>query len=192
MLRGREQQREHTGTSALDLPPVRPLADYAGSYHHPAYGTLRVTADADGLAAEHRALHGRLEHRHLEVFNLVVDLGGVLTPLPLRFTHDFDGDVTAALFRLEPAVDPIRFARVPDDSHLTDDLLDSLAGTYQLGPLRAVVSRRGATGLAAMIAEGTAEELTLVHGTVFRCGRSRIEFTADGRLITPVGEFARA
>jgi hypothetical protein len=31
-----------------------------------------------------------------------------------------------------------------------------------------------------------------VHDLAFRMGPARVEFTDDGRLITPVGEFVRA
>jgi hypothetical protein len=70
-------------------------------------------------------------------------------------------------------------------------VLDRLAGTYHLGPLTASVARRGQRGLIAMIAEGAFKELKLVHGLVFTMNGARLEFTDDGRLITPIGEFTR-
>jgi hypothetical protein len=41
-------------------------------------------------SGSYRALSGPLEHRHLEVFQPVVDLGGITTPLPVQFLHDLD------------------------------------------------------------------------------------------------------
>jgi CubicO group peptidase (beta-lactamase class C family) len=189
---GRAQAQDRTATNSNGLAPVRPLPDYVGTYRHPAYRDLVVTADGDGLIGHYRGLEGPLRHRHLEVFNLTVDLGGTVTPLPVQFTHDMDGDVSGALCQFEVAVAPLRFERVADDAHLTDELLDRLAGTYRLGPLEAKVSRRGERGLAATIAEGSPTELKLVHDLAFRMGPARVEFTDDGRLITPVGEFVRA
>jgi CubicO group peptidase (beta-lactamase class C family) len=189
---GRAQNRERTGSAGNGLAAVRPLADYAGSYRHPGYGDLVVRVAGAGLSGCYRALSGPLEHRHLEVFQLVVDLGGITTPLPVQFFHDLDGQVCAAEFALEAAVPPVRFDRVPDTSHLTGEVLDRLAGSYRMGPLVATVERRGGTGLVARIAEGGFQELTPVHGLVFRAGPGRIEFTEDGRLITPIGEFTRA
>jgi CubicO group peptidase (beta-lactamase class C family) len=189
---GRRQERERTGAAGNGLPPVRPLADYAGRYRHPAYGDLLVRAEGDGLAGTYRSLSGPLTHRHLEVFHLVVDLGGSETPLPVQFFHDLDGEVSAAELPLEQAVPAIRFARVLDTSHLTGELLDRLAGDYRLGPLAATVVRRGEAGLVVRLLAGGFQELEPVRGLVFRAGTDRIEFTEDGRLLTPAGEFTRA
>ena len=191
LWRGRAQSRTRTLSAANSLPAVRPLADYVGRYRNHAYGALIVAQDGEGLKGRYRSLSGPLEHRHLEVFNLVVDLGGIETPLPVQFHHDFDGEVSGASARLEPTVAAIRFDRVPDTAHLTDALLDRLAGTYHLGPLTASVARRGQRGLVARIVESGFKELKPVHGLVFTMNGARLEFTDDGRLITPVGEFAR-
>lgn len=152
-----------------------------------------VTVDADGLVGTYRMLTGPLEHRHLEVFNLMVDLGGTVQPLPVQFFHDLDGGVTAVEVVLEPAVEPIRFLRVPDTSHLTGDVLDEMSGDYLMGPVTATVARRGLDGLVIRLAEGGFSPLVPVRDLVFRLGATgRIEFLADGRLTTAIGEFTPA
>lgn len=189
---GRAQHRERTGAAGNGLPPVRPPADYAGTYRHPGYGELVVRAGGDGLSGSYRSLSGPLLHRHLEVFTLVLDLGGIETPMPVQFFHDLDGEVCAAELPLEQTVPPVRFTRVPDTAHLTGEVLERLAGTYELGPLRATVVRRGCSGLVLRLVEGDFQELTPAGGLVFRAGARRVEFTGDGRLVTPLGEFTRA
>jgi hypothetical protein len=189
--RGRSENRQRTASVSIGLPAVRPLADYAGTYRHPGYGDLDITVTPDGLAGRYRILSGPLVHRHLEVFNLIVDLGGVETPLPVQFFHNIDGDVNVAALPFEPTVAPIPFERVPETAHLTDDVLDRLAGRYRLGPLAVTVSRRGAQGLVAVFVEGGPRELTPVQGLVFAMDQARLEFTEDGRVITPLGEFTR-
>jgi CubicO group peptidase (beta-lactamase class C family) len=191
LRQGHAESQRRTTTAAANLPPVRPLADYAGRYRHPAYGEFTVVADGDTLTARYRSLTGPLDHRHLEVFTFTVDLGGVDTPLPAQFFHDLDADVTAVAVPLEPAVDPIRFERVPETGHLTDDVLAALCGTYRLGPLTASVTRRADGTLAGMLAQGGFEELRPIRALIFRLGRNRVEFTGDGRLITPLGEFTK-
>lgn len=195
LRQGRAQSRQRTASTGRHLPPVRPLGDYVGSYRHPAYGEVTIAEAGDGpqggLEGRYRSLAGRLEHRHLEVFNLVVDLGGIETPLPVQFFHDLEGEVTALASPVEAAVAPIRFERVPDTAHLTDAVLDQLTGTYRLGPLTAIVDRRGDGSLVAMIAEGGFRELKVVRGLIFMIERTRVEFTGEGGLITPVGEFIR-
>jgi hypothetical protein len=189
--RGFFQAADRTAGSGIGLAAVRPPDDYVGTYRHPGYGDLEISLDDGALAARYRKLAGPLRHRHLEVFNLLVDLGGTELPLPLQFTHNLDGDVAAALVRLEPMVDPIRFNRVADTSHLTDQVLNDLAGTYRLGPLTATIGRRGERGLTVAIAQGSPKPLDLVAGLAFTVDGGRIEFTDDHRLLTPMGEFVR-
>ncbi|MEQ4304292.1 serine hydrolase [Plantactinospora sp. B6F1] len=191
--RGRVQARERTAAPRPGLPPVRPLTDYVGDYRHPGYGKLTVTADGNGLAATYRGLAGPLTHRHLEVFNLVLHLGGECTLLPVQFQHDVHGDVSAALLAAEPAVEAVRFTRVPETAHLTDAVLDGLTGDYRLGPLEAEVRRGGDGRLTLLLVEGDVVDLTPVHGLVFAIGGggARVEFTEDGRLLTPIGDLAR-
>ncbi|WP_051752181.1 serine hydrolase [Streptosporangium amethystogenes] len=189
---GRDQSARYTTSTAGNLAPVRPPHDYVGRYRHPAYGEVAVLAEGDGLAGRYRSLTGRLDHRHLEVFTFLVDLGGVETPLPVQFFHDLDGDVTAMAVSLEAAVAPIRFERVPETAHLTDTVLNALCGTYRLGPLTATVARRADGPLVAMIAQGDFQELKPVRDLVFRFDQSRVEFTGEGELRTPMGEFIRS
>jgi CubicO group peptidase (beta-lactamase class C family) len=173
------------------LPMVRPAADYAGRYQHPAYGELTVTSKGDDLHLAYRIVAGPLKHRTLEVFDLTVDLGGAPEHFPAQFRHDLDGEVSAVTVLLERAAEPVCFERVPDTDQLTDELLTSLAGTYRLGPLTAMVRRHGPRGLTALIIQGYPRELRCVGGLVFRLGNDRVEFTRDGRLICPAGEFSR-
>lgn len=188
---GPAQARRRRPTGKTGLGPVRPLVDYVGRYRHPAYGELVVDLADDGLYGRYRSLSGGLTHRHLEVFDLTVDLGGVDTPLGVQFSHDFDAHVVSARVVLEGAVEPVLFKRVPDSDHLTDKALERLAGTYHLGPLTTVVERRGAHGLMATVLEGSPRRLELVQGLVFSLDGRRVEFTEDGRVVTWAGEFTR-
>lgn len=106
------QVRAARAASVKPLGAVRPLEDYAGSYEHPGYGALVIDAADGELTGVYLALpRAVLEHRHLEVFDLVLTLAGTEQRVPLQFTHDLDGEVDALLLRLEPSVPPMRFAR---------------------------------------------------------------------------------
>lgn len=189
LARGHHQALRRTATTSAHLPPVRPVLDYVGTYRHPAYGELTVEPAGDDLAALYRELAGPLHHRHLEVFTLMVDLGGVRTPIPLRFHHDLDGDVTAATLSLDTADAPVRFDRVPVTDHLTDEVLDALAGEYRLGPLTARITRRG-SGLLGELPQARPAPLEPVRDLVFTCAGARMEFDGDV-LHTPLGDFVR-
>ncbi|HVE97969.1 MAG TPA: serine hydrolase [Mycobacteriales bacterium] len=187
------KERHETISRSADLPPVRSLADYAGRYVHPAYGALTVRHDDGVLLGRYQGLaEGRLEHRHLEVFDLVTYVGGEDYRLPVQFTHDLEGEVDALAAKIEPMLDALRFPRQPDTAHLTDELLDRLAGTYRLGPVQAVVARRGDVELVASIAGSEPKQLKPVRGTTFSLDGATVEFLDDGRLITPSGDFVRS
>jgi CubicO group peptidase (beta-lactamase class C family) len=188
---GMHQAQEARKSSAKPLPCPRPVADYAGRYRHPAYGELLVIVDGESLSAGYRQLHGPLEHRHLDVFDLVVSLGGQERRLPVHFTYTAEGDIDAALVPLEPSVPRISFSRVPPTEHLTDELLNRLAGSYLLGPLRAQIKRRGEHELLVSIEGSEPTPLVPVHDLVFTLQGQRVEFTDDGRVLTPLGEFVR-
>lgn len=191
LRQGMEQAKQHRAASSRDLGIPRPIAEYVATYHHPGYGDLRVTESDGALRGHYGEVSGPLEHRHLETFDLVVQVPDE-TRLPMQFTSDFDGDVNGLLAPLEPTVSPIRFTRVPDTSHLTDDVLDRLAGDYQMGPVTATVKRRGDTDLLIAIAYMPPTKAEPVHGLVFKLGGQRIEFIDDGKLQTPLGQFTRA
>jgi len=51
--------------------PSLPLADYAGTYCNPIYGSLTVTVDGDQLTVQlgaHPQAHGVMEHWHTDTF----------------------------------------------------------------------------------------------------------------------------
>jgi CubicO group peptidase (beta-lactamase class C family) len=189
---GREQAKEHRRSSGRSLPRPRPLEEYAGTYRHAGYGDLVVTVDGDELRGRRGTMSGRLEHRQLDNFDLVVALGGNEERLPVQFPSDMDGEVVAATVVLEPTVPAIRFDRVPSTEHLTHELLDRLAGEYFLGPLGARVSRRGDRDLTLSVEGSDPELLRPLRGLVFTVDTGRIEFDESGQsLVTQYGIFRR-
>ena len=48
--------------------PAHPLAEYAGEYENPAYGTIEVETEGDALKARFHGIEMSLEHWHYEVF----------------------------------------------------------------------------------------------------------------------------
>jgi CubicO group peptidase (beta-lactamase class C family) len=176
---------------AKPLQAVRPLEDYVGVYRHPGYGDIHVTAENGGLHGSYGLLAGPLAHRHLEVFDLELMVNGEEMPFPIQFTHDLQAEVDALHMPIEMSMEPQRFARQPDTAHLTDELLDALAGTYVMDPLEIVVTRRGDQQLMISVAGGAANELTPAKGRTFTLQGEPLEFAEDGRLVTPFGEFVR-
>lgn len=189
---GMKASAEGRTTRRPDSPAVRPLADYVGSYTHPGYGTVEVLAgDGEELPVRYRAVTATLRHRHLEVFDLHAELGGEDVHIPAQFFHDSDGEVAALTAVLEPTVPPIRFDRQPDTAHLTDEVLTGLTGTYALGPISLVVTRRGEKDLVVSVAGGAPRLVTAKGGWRFAVDALTVEFVPPDTVRTPYGDFTR-
>jgi CubicO group peptidase (beta-lactamase class C family) len=63
-------RRERDRERRQDSPPSRPLADYAGAYEHPAYGTATVRLADGRLNWEWSSFRGPLAHHHADTFQL--------------------------------------------------------------------------------------------------------------------------
>lgn len=138
---------------ATDTTPSHPLEDYAGEYEHPAYGVIRITVEDGELVPAWLDLETRLSHRHYDVFEMLFPHRDEIR-LPIVFRTDADGEIDAITARVEPTVDPAVFVRKPD-ARLTDPaVLDRLAGSYALGPVRLRVERRGEAELTVVMGSG--------------------------------------
>lgn len=107
----REQKREAervTGTS-----PSRALAQFAGTYEHPAYGTVTIVENAGQLAMRRGGGATRLEHFHYDVFRPVTNADTrPWTPRQrITFGSGSSGRVETVSIPLEPAVADIVFKR---------------------------------------------------------------------------------
>jgi CubicO group peptidase (beta-lactamase class C family) len=95
----REAPKSQPGTK-----PSKPLPDYAGRYSHPAYGTVRVEQDGDGLLVRFDAMNLRLKHFHYDTFSSSMGMA--------RFALNERGAVGEMHLPLEPAVRPLLFLRL--------------------------------------------------------------------------------
>ena len=134
------EAKRHEGTS-----PSHDLADYVGTYEHPGYGKLEISPSGDGLRVVYNDIPAELEHWHYDTFNAKKLDGGdpALDDTKLTFRLDVNGEVSELEARLEPAVDPIVFARQPDERLLEDAYLERFTGVYELSGQRSTVTRRG-------------------------------------------------
>jgi CubicO group peptidase (beta-lactamase class C family) len=108
---GEKAKQETIASAKPDTSLSRPLADYAGTYEHPAYGKMTVTYDGDRLEMMHNGLSSDLKHHHYDVFQLHGKNGFDLFLLA-QFESDLKGDIQRFSAQLEPMVDSIIFERV--------------------------------------------------------------------------------
>ncbi len=99
----------HEGTQ-----PSHDLADFTGSFGHPAYGTTDVTLGNGALQIVTAGFEAPLEHYHYDVFQVPTGLEGRNAPLSglkIAFLYDKKGVVDRVTIPLEPSVDDIVFER---------------------------------------------------------------------------------
>ena len=122
--------------------PGHDLVEYAGTYHHPAYGQIAISRVEEALHWQYRGFSGPISHRHYESFE-VPQLPYELNPdrLVLTFTTDRDGNVASLSAQFEPMVADIIFTRVPSGNCMDAAFRDACVGRYRHGSITHVVSQ---------------------------------------------------
>lgn len=140
----REAETKKAATRVAGTKPAHPLADYAGDYAHPGYGTLGVTHAGGALTATYNDIATPLEPWHYETFN------GRRNPadptfedMKYTFVTDVDGDVAELRVLFEPFVGPLAFVRQPDARFRDPAYLATLAGVYVLATQPITIAVRG-------------------------------------------------
>jgi CubicO group peptidase (beta-lactamase class C family) len=159
-------------TAPRRVPHGFALAEYAGEYEHPGYGTLKVELGADArgrpvLKARLNALAAEFPHLHHEVFQSPKDPLVDWDEARLQFLVSFEGDIEGLRAELEPAVKPIEFRRLPDARFKDRAFLATLAGTYRVGVAEWTVTLRPDGVLVLGGRTGAPNELIGVTGTRF-------------------------
>jgi CubicO group peptidase (beta-lactamase class C family) len=193
---GKSAVEEHRAAKAQGRAPSRPLEEFAGSYEHPAYGTLTLDATGEALGVDFHGLGDRLRltHRDRDVFELT--LVEFESSLPVVFDTGKDAEVTGLRVQLEPMTDPILFAKARPP--VTPGLLEQVAGTYTHGPVTVTV--RVVEDQVTVSTPQLTLPLRALGGPAFDSPAMpavRIEFllSDDGQvtelLVDPMGRFAK-
>ncbi len=127
--------------------PAHPLDEYVGEYEDPGYGVLSIARAGNALAMTYNGITTPFEHWHFETWNGLKIEGekadNTFENFRIRFRTGFDGEVSGVAAPMEPAVHEIVFARRPDARLSDPAFLARLAGTYALGPQKAVFAAQG-------------------------------------------------
>ncbi len=139
-----EAEEKKQATRRTGTRPSRELAEYAGDYHHPGYGTLAILLEDDALSMSFNGITSPLEHWHYEVWNgAEVEGDKTFEDQKLIFRGDLDGEIVAVEAAFEPQVDAIAFEKRPDARLFDPDYLRRLAGVYRLAGQNVTVELSG-------------------------------------------------
>ncbi|MDD8010469.1 MAG: serine hydrolase [Acidobacteriota bacterium] len=123
--------------------PAHPLADYAGLYVHPGYGSLAVELAAGRLSFTYNSIKTNLDHWHYETFDGVTIEDPTFKDFKLTFRTDVNGRVASVTGAFEPTIDDIVFAKKPDARQYDPAFLKKLTGRYDLMGQTVVIGLRG-------------------------------------------------
>lgn len=143
----KEAEKKKATFKKSGTAPAHPLDEYVGEYEDPGYGVLAIARTGKTLAMTYNGITTPLEHWHYETWNGLKIEGekadNTFEDFRIQFRTDFDGEVSAVAAPMEPAVHEIVFARKPDARLSDPAFLARLAGTYALGPQKAVLTVQG-------------------------------------------------
>ena len=100
--------------AAMQIPgtaPTHPMEEYAGSFSHPAFGTLALQCNDGQLTGTLNGFPAMMMHFHYDVFNLVLPAMGL--SLPAQFGYAMDGRISTLNVNFEPTpgVAPVCFQK---------------------------------------------------------------------------------
>ena len=136
--------------------PSHLLAEFAGTYHHPGYGNLVVSARNDSLFAHSSYAGFYLQHYHYDIFKPISQTDGMGvdedSPIRLQFTTDLKGDIAELhAIGLEPAVKEIVFSKKTTAVKVSKEDLEIYCGEYALGGMTCKVYLRPDNTLMVLV-----------------------------------------
>lgn len=183
--RARERQGE---LRVANAPPAHPLAQYAGTYRHPGYGTLAVTAGESGLRGVYNRMPFALAPWHYEVFNSTPDKpeDDGLEDLKFQFQTDARGQIAGVSVQMEALVEPILFERQVDARLRDPVFLGAFVGRYRYLDQRIEVALSGDRLVLTVPGQSPYTLLPQVDGNfVFENVRSiGVRFVREGQRVT--------
>jgi hypothetical protein len=130
--------------------PSHLLAEFAGLYEHPGYGSILFSVRNDSLFAEGKELKMWAEHYHYNIFlphplKEGLNLGDE-NPFRFQFHTNLKGEIESVTFAgIEQSVEDIRFKKKAVEIAVSKEELEKYAGEYELGGVIAKVYLRGET-----------------------------------------------
>jgi hypothetical protein len=113
--------------------PSHPLADYAGAYLHPGYGTYTIAVERDTLVGTFNGIRTRFAHYHYDTFNGLAGTDDhTFEDAKLTFRTNAKGEISGIETLIEPQVAPQLFERQPDARLRDPAVLARFVGRYLL------------------------------------------------------------
>jgi CubicO group peptidase (beta-lactamase class C family) len=196
-LAGKKAEDEATAKNYIPrregTHPAHTMDEYVGEYRHPAYGSVTIARgpkDTD-LQVSYHGFTSTAVHWHYEQWKIPQNALDRLERTDLAFGTDSQGNVSSVSIPMEPAVKDIVFAKQPDRRMRERAFLEPLAGSYQIGDVRLVITLRPDNVLTYTTPTGAVYPLEPIRGMTFaitNVNGGTIDFKRDASGV--VFEFA--
>jgi len=143
--------------TAKHNPATHALTDFAGSYSHPAYGTLKVYIKNDSLFAKTTLQVLWLRHDNYDIFDMFLkdpEDGIDTTDMfdsKLQFRMNVKGDIDGVESLFETGLKPLIFSKLNEAKPITPDEMQKYTGNYDLAGLIAKIYIKDGKALYAAI-----------------------------------------
>ncbi|MEO7922486.1 MAG: serine hydrolase [Chitinophagaceae bacterium] len=119
----------------FNTKPSHPLADYAGVYKNPGYGSIEISTKGNELSSKFNSIDIRFEHYHYDQFKAwPQDPTFDGASFPVSFHTDAKGNISKLTIPFEEGTKAIEFEREAKAMDITKEDLQKYVGEYELGP----------------------------------------------------------
>jgi Domain of unknown function (DUF3471) len=138
-----EAGKNKVSTAKTGTQPSHALADFAGEYANPGYGTVKIALNGQGLSITFNQLEPfPFAHVHYDTFRVPEETDSIASGTKGQFYMNWNGDIDRLSIPLEPTLpEDIVFTRVP--VKISKDTLLVLVGDYSFGDATAHVGLAG-------------------------------------------------
>jgi CubicO group peptidase (beta-lactamase class C family) len=161
-----EAKKHKVSTAKTGTQPSHSLADFAGEYTNPGYGTVKIAQNGQDLTIAFNQLEAYPFVRiHYDIFAVPEEPDSIAAGTKGQFYTNWNGDIDRLSIPLEPTLpEDIVFTRVPEK--ISKDTLLTLVGDYSLGDATAHIGLAG-DALQLTIPGQPTYDLVLTRGLIF-------------------------
>jgi hypothetical protein len=124
--------------------PGHALEEYAGTFEHPGYGTIRVEARDGTLHFSFNGIDAELEHWHFEFWNAQKNAKDpAFEEMKVQFLTGVKGFVEGLSVPFEARIKPIVFSKSADPRLSDPEYLNAFTGEYELAGNPVIVRLKG-------------------------------------------------
>jgi CubicO group peptidase (beta-lactamase class C family) len=161
-----EAKKNKVSTAKTGTQPSHPMADFAGEYTNPGYGTVKIAQNGQDLSIQINQMEPYPFVRvHYDIFAVPEEPDSIAAGTKGEFHTNWNGDIDRLSLPLVATLpEDIVFTRAPEK--ISREMLLNLVGDYSLGGETARVSLAGDT-LQLTIPEQPSYDLVPSRGLIF-------------------------